>query len=314
MKRSSWISMFLVVAACSDPKPMTTGVNLGETEEGGETTEGATDSGGQEETGVVPVTSGQSVTTEPDGEDTGIGEVSSGGGEDSGPCNFICPEDMDGGGECDQWAQDCPDGEKCSAYADNGGSSWNNTKCVTVVEDADVPGDPCTVEGNGVSGLDSCIKGSMCWDVDPNTNEGSCVDLCDGTPDAPVCESGFACAIANTVLNLCLPTCDPLAQDCPNANLCIPSDDSFLCVLDASGEEGQAFDPCEYGNACDQGLYCLDPAFGSECDPAAGGCCLPFCDQKAADCPGVGQVCLAWYDEGTAPPGYEDVGICGLMM
>jgi hypothetical protein len=316
MKRIPWISMFFLVAACSDPKPMmTTGVNLGETEEGGETTEGDEETGGGlEETGVMPATSGQSVTTEPDGEASSVGEASSGVGEETGPCNFICPDDMEGGGECDPWAQDCKEGEKCSAYADNGGNSWNNTKCVPVAEEAGVPGDPCTVEGSGVSGFDSCAKGAMCWDVDPMTNKGACIDLCDGTPDAPLCESGFACAIANDVLNLCLPDCDPLAQDCANDNLCIPSGEGFVCVLDASNEEGQAFDPCEYGNACDKGLYCMDPAYGSECDAAAGGCCLPFCDLSAPDCPGAGQVCLAWYEEGTAPPGFEDVGICGLMM
>lgn len=315
MNRTSWISLLFLVVACGDPKPMTTGINLGEEDDDGEeaedTKEPVITSGAEGTSGPPPPTTGPVATTEPDGDSSSSGDAASEEGE-SGPCNFVCPLDMGPGGECDQWAQDCPVGEKCSAYADNGGSAWNNTKCVAVYEDADQPGDDCTVEGSGVSGIDSCDKGSMCWSVDPSTNKGVCVDLCDGNAEAPICESGHSCAIANKVLNLCLPFCDPLAQDCPNAELCIPSGQGFVCVFDASGEEGQVFDPCEFGNVCDQGLYCLPPSYAAECDAAAGGCCLPFCDVKAPDCTGAGQMCLPWFDEGTAPPGYENVGICGI--
>jgi hypothetical protein len=87
----------------------------------------------------------------------------------------------------------------------------------------------------------------------------------------------------------------------------------FICVIDASGEEGQVFDPCEYANACDPGLICADPLSAEECDPQAPGCCLPFCDLTAPpSCPGNGQKCLPWYEVGRAPPGYENLGTCGL--
>lgn len=314
MKRASWIPMFFLVVACSDPKGPTTGGNLGET--GGEaedSDDSAEDTGGKGDTGgPPPVTTGVVTTLPPDGDD-GASEDGSSDEGDAGGCNFICLDDVNDGGECDHWAQDCLAGEKCSAYADNGGSSWNNTKCVPVKENADQPGDECTVDGNGVSGFDSCDKGAMCWGVNPDTGKGVCVELCKGTAEAPVCDPGFQCAIANNVLNLCLPSCDPLSQDCAGDDLCIPNGEAFLCVLDASGDEGQAFDPCQYANACDKGLYCMDPVYASECDPNGGGCCLPFCDTKAPDCPGAGQQCLPWY-EGTAPPGYEKVGICGLPM
>lgn len=310
MQRTAWISMLLLAAACNaDGKPMTSG-NLGET--GAEEAEDSVSETGSpdDETTSGPVTSGIGGTE--DGDGTTGGAESDG---TTGGCNFLCPEETGGeGGGCDHWAQDCPDGEKCSAYADNGGTAWNNTKCVDVAEDPDVPGSPCTVEGNGVSGIDSCELGAMCWDVDPNTGVGVCVALCTGNPEAPVCDAEFACAIANDVLNLCLNICDPLTQNCPGDDLCIPNNQGFLCVLDASGEEGQAFDPCVFGNACDKGLFCMDPGYASECDPNADGCCLPFCDVTAPDCPGVGQQCLPWYEPGTAPPDYENVGICGLMM
>lgn len=303
MRRSAWIPV-LCVLGCSDPKDMTSSAPTTEAP--------ATD--GAEETGGTPLTETGGTPSPTTGiDEPGSSGGSSGEGEGGTTCSFLhCGGDVPKGGECDQWAQDCDDGEKCSAYADDGSNAWNNTKCVAVMDDPGVPGDVCTVEGSGVSGVDSCEKGAMCWDVDVDTGLGHCIALCTGTPEAPVCDAGFECAIANDVLNLCLPVCDPLAQDCVGDDVCIPNVDKFVCVLDASGDEGQTFDPCEYGNACDPGLLCLDPSAASECDAAAGGCCLPFCDLTAPDCPGVGQDCEAFYTQGTAPPGYEAIGFCAL--
>src|SRR5690606_9934066 len=50
-------------------------------------------------------------------------------------CSFVCDTTGIGPGTgpaCDNWAQDCPDGEKCAAWADDGTNSWNNLKCVPV--------------------------------------------------------------------------------------------------------------------------------------------------------------------------------------
>jgi hypothetical protein len=128
----------------------------------------------------------------------------------------------------------------------------------------------------------------------------------------PSCDPGFSCAIVNDgVLILCLPGCDPLLQDCDGDDLCLPLGESFGCVLVASGEEGQYGDPCEYANACDPGLVCLNPEYVPDCQ--AGGCCSPFCDtSEANECPGQGQDCIPWWEEGMAPPGYETVGVCGI--
>jgi len=237
-------------------------------------------------------------------------------------CGFLCPstEGEVGGKQCDVFAQDCPEGEKCSAYAEGGSNSWNATKCVPVTGEG-TPGDVCATEGGGVSGLDNCAKGSFCWDVDEE-NKGLCVELCTGTEAAPVCsdEGTFNCAVVNEgVLNLCLPDCDPLVQDCVGDDVCIPVVDVFVCVLDASGADGgKQFDPCEFANACDKGLLCLNPSAAMECDPNAGGCCMPFCDLSDADadtsCDATakGTSCLSLYAEGQAPPDYENVGICVL--
>ena len=255
------------------------------------------------------------------------GATSTGAQESTGTtgCSFLeCGGSSSGGQstkECDQWTQDCPDGEKCMPYSGDGDNSWESLKCVPVVPNPGSPGDACTVEGSAVSGIDSCDVWSMCWNVDPNTQMGVCVAMCVGDPNSPKCEAPMTtCLVSNDgVLTLCLPQCDPLTQDCPGADLCIPNpqdNNAFLCILDASGDAGVAFDPCEYINSCDKGFLCANPGLGMECDPMANGCCLPFCDTSVMPpmCPGVGQECLPWYEMGMAPPGYETVGICGLPM
>jgi hypothetical protein len=299
----------LVAVGCGD-KPADT--NPTTTPSGGssEGTAGASETG-TPTTGMVDGTTAGT---------TGIGSGSSSGvmGTEPPMTTFISDiGDDPTGPECDNWAQDCPRGEKCSAFADNGGTAWNSAKCVMVQVDPGQPGDVCTVEGSAVSGVDSCDKGVMCWDVDPNTQMGVCVALCTGSVEAPMCDSEHTCFVSNDgILNLCLLQCDPLAQDCPGDDLCIPNPQGqgeFACVLDASGDAGKAFDPCEFINSCDKGLFCANPANAMMCDPQAIGCCLPFCDlEEMVMCPGMEQTCLPWFEMGTAPPGLETVGYCGI--
>ncbi|MBK9755296.1 MAG: ribulose phosphate epimerase [Nannocystis sp.] len=230
----------------------------------------------------------------------------------------IIPTDMPMGGgtiECDVFAQDCKGAdEKCTAWAEGGGGAWNATKCVKETGKK-IAGDVCTTEGGGVSGMDDCAKGNMCWNVN-DKNEGICVALCKGDAKAPICPAEFQCAIANEgVLNLCLPECDPLLQDCDGTDLCIPSGDKFICVLDASGDNGKQNDPCMFANACDKGLICLNTtAASTDCMKAATGCCSPFCDFAKQDtiCP-KGTECVQWFDPMMPiPPGLEDVGVCAI--
>ncbi|MBZ5708372.1 ribulose phosphate epimerase [Nannocystis pusilla] len=230
---------------------------------------------------------------------------------------FIVEGDQGGIKECDLWTEDCPEGHKCMPYANDGGSAWNATKCVQIVPDPDQFGEPCQAIGSGVSGEDTCDKHLMCWDIDLDTLQGTCTAMCVGSPEAPACEPpNTTCALSGDgVLILCIPNCDPLLQDCPEGDTCIssPNTGEFVCVLDASGEAGQVFDPCEYVNACDPGLICADATLADECDPQVIGCCLPFCDTSLANtCPGQGLECIPWFEEGAAPPGLENVGLCML--
>ena len=116
---------------------------------------------------------------------------------------------------------------------------------------------------------------------------------------------------------MCLPSCDPLAQDCEASNeLCIPNPgiEGYICTLDASGDMGPYGTPCNFINVCNSGLICIDPAGVPEAECAsASGCCSPMCSISSGDpCPGAGQTCEPVFDP--QPPGFEDVGVCTIAM
>ncbi len=237
--------------------------------------------------------------------------------EDDG--SFIVPPE-EPPPSCDVWTQDCPGGEKCMPWANDGGNVWNDLKCVDIADNPAQPGDPCTVEGSGVTGLDNCELGSMCWGVDGETNMGTCVSMCAGDQSAPFCEDpDSSCVIVNDgVLTICLPTCDPLLQDCGDTEACYPVNGVFTCAPDASGPELGLFgDPCEAINACDAGLFCAAAEVVPNCQGSLG-CCSDFCDLDSIDptdeCSGAGegQECLAWYEDGDAPPGAQNIGACAI--
>ncbi|MDC0716708.1 hypothetical protein [Nannocystis bainbridge] len=286
------------------------------------------DSEGPQSTGGGDGTEGQSSSNGgTEGQSSGGSQGSSEGGSSEGGSSEGGSSESDSGGEttgettgttgggneCSVWHQDCPWGQKCTP-AGNDGPSWNEWRCVDLDPNPQPVGDSCHVVGGPTSGEDDCEIGAVCWDADPVTGEGTCVALCGGTPQSPSCAAGHHCAVLNEgILNICLANCDPLLQNCEGTDACLPLEDEFVCVLDASGAEGQAFDPCEFLNACDPGLFCADPALASECSQTEAGCCLPFCVLDDPDfCPGVDQVCIPWYAPMTAPPGFEDVGVCGL--
>ncbi len=280
----------------------------------------AESSGGNDEEGVVEETGASVSATGPDS-DTGMNPSASGADDSTGDtAGFILPPD--GGGvavECDVWAQDCPPGEKCMPWANDGGSSWNATRCSEVDESPGQVGDECTVDGSGVSGIDSCDLDMMCYYVDPDTNLGQCIEFCQGAEANPLCDPGFVCSIANNgVLTLCRPECDPLLQDCVGSAACLPAAGSqlFTCIIDASGKGGAAGDPCEFINSCDPGLFCAGADAVPGCQQSTG-CCSEFCDLTLSDpsaaCSlGGGQECVPWYEEGQAPPGNEGIGSCAV--
>ncbi len=255
-----------------------------------------------------------------DGTSTGeVPDDDDGSDTDEPECTFLdCPTTGDPPiGECSLWDQDCGEGEKCMPWANDGGGSWNDSRCTPLDSAPGQPGDACTVEGSGVTGIDSCDVGSMCWNVDEE-GAGVCVSLCNGTQEAPLCDNpNDQCIIANDgFLPLCLPNCDPLLG-CPDGEGCYPSENGFVCAPDASGPDLGGFgDACEYTNACDPSLFCAAANAVPGCESAF--CCSNYCDlsepEPSADCGGVGggQECISAFPEGMVIPGYEDVGICAL--
>ncbi|MEM7157062.1 MAG: ribulose phosphate epimerase [Myxococcota bacterium] len=224
-------------------------------------------------------------------------------------------DDPDGGGvgfECDPMVQDCPAGEKCMWWANDGGSAWNSTRCSPIYADPDEVGEPCEVEGNGVSGIDSCELGAMCWNLDPETNEGTCVGLCTGDESNPTCaDPSMICEGRGPYL--CLPTCCPIEQDCPDGQACYPVSHRFSCAPDASGDMGSFGDPCEFINVCNPGLLCIGAYAVPDCEGSAG-CCSAFCEVGSSSCsllhPDL--ECMPWYEEDQAPPGLDTIGACAV--
>lgn len=223
-------------------------------------------------------------------------------------------------GECDPWAQDCPDGYKCMAFAPEGEDFFTGDKCTPVVEDPVGLGDPCKVVDGWWSGIDDCDYGLACWDINHDDNTGICRALCTGDADAAECpQAEGVCAFwVPGIAHVCLETCDPLVQDCDPGLGCGPEWSSnageWVCLAEYSGTEGQQFDPCFASNTCDPGLLCWDPTKAIECAGAEAGCCLSLCDLTAPQCTGQGAVCTPFYDiiEGSAPPEYANVGMCVL--
>ena len=228
---------------------------------------------------------------------------------------FIAGSDMGGPPiECSLFAQDCPRGEKCMPWASDGGNAWNATRCFPVAPDPAAAGEPCTVEGSGVSGMDDCEEGAVCWLVDPISDIGACVPTCLGSMDDAYClDPRYGCT-GDGALSICVPHCDPVGQDCaafgfaPGGAACIPLTDRFSCFF--AGQRGPG-EPCQFLNQCAAGLFCAEPATVPGCENESG-CCSEFCDLADPACTDPGQACLPWFADGQVPVGLGHVGACAL--
>ncbi|MEM9455670.1 MAG: hypothetical protein AAGF11_15920 [Myxococcota bacterium] len=256
-----------------------------------------------------PVTSAmtQAVTTTPPGSatdgplDTGL--------VDTGETRLDFPD------YCSIFAQDCPAGYKCAPYANDGGGAWNDARCVPIVDDPQAPTEPCMVEDTSPTGIDNCDGSSMCWDVDLETLEGTCVPFCIGSAAEPACADPCErCATDSSgFIALCLPTCDPVAQNCAEGEGCYPIDDYFACGPDASAPGTTVGSPCEFINGCPPGLVCVPSSGMPACE--AVGCCTPTCAVGGFDpCPKLmpGTVCTPWYGEPPPPERclVSEPGVC----
>ncbi|MFO7567056.1 MAG: hypothetical protein R6X02_30710 [Enhygromyxa sp.] len=224
--------------------------------------------------------------------------------------SFYAGPDVDFGSasECDPFMQDCPEGEKCVPYASSGGT-WDANKCVPVLGDK-AAGDPC-VYGGTVEATDDCGPDSHCWNVREIDGEqvGECTEFCQGTPDAPECAPGTSCLLtANGSINLCLASCDPLAQDCAPGLGCYWANGNFHCVV--TSQDVPLGEPCGFINDCSAGSICTS---GETLPDCANWCCTSFCELGSNEpCPQLETECVPFFPEGEAPPEHVDLGVCVL--
>jgi hypothetical protein len=282
----------------------------------------------------APPPSSTSTTTSTSTSTTTSTSTSTGNSTMTGEATFSDPDSTDegvvfllrpdGGGSschlcCDIWAQDCPEGTKCMPDSNEGTDVVDGVRCSGLAQDPGALGEPCTVEGWVASGIDDCDYGLMCWHVDPDTLQGTCVALCMGDEANPICDGVTDCLVSNgNDLPLCLPPCDPLVGGaCPEGDACVPSHHEFVCAPTgtASPPGGSCpLDQVPYG--CEPGSVCVGSEIvGPPCDETMSGCCTPYCDlsqpDPTASCLDPGQICVPWHD--TPLPGLEDVGICALL-
>lgn len=311
----------LLVAACGDKPAATTAPN---------TTDSDGDSEAPEATSDEPTSKGPTSAPEPATEsaDTSNGPSSTptsmtNATDTSGPVDpsvdststggFIVPPDGGISGECDPKLQDCPRGEKCSAVSPSPGEPWGINKCVPVMGDSTV-GDVCDIVDGKYTGLDNCDVGLICLLTDDDGKGGACVEFCDASDQCPITNAN--CVVYNDgSLPICLASCDPLIQDCPEGQACYSSaGDLFVCFKEsAMPGEGMPGDQCQYVNQCQEGSFCAGAMAVANCPPESTGCCTPYCPVSEGDGPcQATEQCVFFFEEGSAPPGYENVGVCAI--
>jgi hypothetical protein len=247
-------------------------------------------------------TTDTSVDTSTTEVDTGITFVTS---HDAGP----------GCGDCDVWAQNCPENTKCMPWDCNIEPMWIGHGCRDVFPDSAGVGDPCTVIDSPYSGFDDCVVGAMCWNAD-DALSGTCAALCGGSEDDPLCDADRTCFIGlDGILPVCVPRCDPLASACADDEECIHNVDNdpepgFACVIDELVGAFTYGEDCTDGLLCDTGLVCRGAQHVPDCP--GGRCCTTLgrlSDPPA--CPDASQTCLPLYP---APPDGvdEDLCFCGV--
>ncbi len=204
---------------------------------------------------------------------------------------------------CELFSQTCPENEKCVPYA-MGGGSWDALKCVPITGDK-APGETCELTSIE-SGIDDCDGTSYCWD-------DSCREMCTGSANDPQCPPQTECMInGSSIIALCLPTCDPLLQNCAEGQGCVWSGTEFDC-LESQGSIPVG-ETCEFLASCVTGGLCIDNEWLPGCEGDY--CCSLYCALDAPDiCDSVhpGTACLPFFEEGAAPPDLENTGFCGVF-
>ena len=187
-------------------------------------------SGGGEAGGTAGDGSSEAAGDDDDDDDGGVSssggadddaDTTGGGGSDGDDPTTSGPEMPEPA--CDIYEQDCPTGEKCTIWANDGGTFPNDVRCVPQTGDG-VPGDACTVSG-AQDGFDDCGAGNYCQVDDPAVDtEGWCWPFCQGISGNGNCEDpSMVCALwFGGVAPLCLFPCEIGGTDCEAGQVCMP--------------------------------------------------------------------------------------------
>ncbi|MCX4246312.1 hypothetical protein [Paraliomyxa miuraensis] len=254
--------------------------------------------------GDTSTTAGDETTTG----STSEGSESSGDTTGPPPPSFECPPTDN---QCSLQEQDCPQGFKCILWDAEGDLVEPDATICAPVDES-----PAELYANCTNDIatctDDCPGGAACLPF--YDDGGTCLDLCDANDECPgdqVCQTCGSCAAA-----WCVPTCDPLAPDCPETLGDCVLDGSFGQVaFSCQWELGPAGlgDPCFDVSDCAQGLMCTEQEdLGPGClDPA---CCTELCDldDPAAVCSDPAHVCVPLFIPGQALPSQEHIGKCAL--
>jgi hypothetical protein len=273
-----------------------------------------------------PSTPDETSTTNASGPgETSIPEETTGNVDASGPsdttstgpgCGFLGCDNESGPSlfECSIITDTCPAGQKCSAYATSG-STWNARRCVPVSPTPDGVDDPCSLETDPLSGVDTCARGAACLPTKLNadgTVAGRCVPTCTGTDSNPTCEDAWRdCHVgSDVVFAYCIPACSPLAPTavCPPGRACIITDGYPDCTVVPADPPG-AFEACT--QSCAPGQHCSDARTVGLCPAESDSCCAPYCDLNNPACPD-GSTCGEFFPPGMTPPGFEALGLCRI--
>jgi hypothetical protein len=188
------------------------------------------------------------------------------------------------------------------------GETWDANKCVPIQGDKPA-GEPC-VYGGTLEATDDCNESTYCWGVQDveGVPTGVCTSFCEGSADDPSCAAGAVCLLANEgSINLCIPQCDPLLQDCGDGFGCAWLGEEFGCLVTVDGQA--VGEPCGYANDCVPGTVCLDADASASCVGAA--CCVDYCAVDSPEsCPDPELECVGLFVDGRAPVGLETLGAC----
>jgi hypothetical protein len=235
-----------------------------------------------------------SITTSTSGPSTSVSEATGttigSSSVDSSSSTGACPSDDEYGGgdfdvgppppECSIFTQDCDEGMKCVP-------DWFATRvCEPIAVDPIADGQSCEAGGD-----DPCGPSSWCG-LENDDGIGTCVPLCQGAADDPVCPDGMICVIDDEdIVAYCMAPCDPFDADaCPGRTSCQATPRGFGCIENGGVDRDDA---CLQDDSCGAGLVCR--SFDGCCH---GKCCTPFCSDDNPcdagtctpidDVPGVG--------------------------